>query len=71
MLPPSYPNEDLNAAVENVESGRMALCMAAKLYKISKATLFKNVKGMIGVKAKCWVNQLPSLSMKREKNCRS
>ena len=49
-LPPSYSKEDLNTALEIVKSGRMTICRAAKLYKISKATLFKHVKGSRGVK---------------------
>jgi len=36
-LPPSYSNEDLNTAVENVKSVWVTLYRAAKLYKIPKA----------------------------------
>jgi len=47
-LRPSYSKENLNTAVDN--SGRMT-CRAAELYKIPKATLFKYVKEMRGVKS--------------------
>jgi hypothetical protein len=50
-LPPSCSKEDLSTAVENVQSGRMTFYRAAKLYKTPKATLFKHVKGMRGVKS--------------------
>jgi hypothetical protein len=51
MLPHSYLKEDLNTAMESVKSGRMTLYRAAQRYKIPKATLFKHVKGMRGVKS--------------------
>ena len=50
-LPPSYSKEDLNTAMEIVKSDRMTIYRAAKLYKIPKATLFKHVKGLRGVKS--------------------
>jgi len=50
-ISPSYLKEDLNTALENVRNGRMILYRAAKLYEIPKATLFKHVKGMRGVKS--------------------
>ena len=42
-------------AVENVKSGCMTLYRVAKLYKIPKATLFKHVKGIRGVKSETLV----------------
>jgi len=51
MLPHSYLKEDLNTAMKSVKSDRMTLYRAAKLYIIPKATLFKHVKGLRGVKS--------------------
>jgi hypothetical protein len=68
MLPPSSSKEDLNRAMENVKSGRMTIYMAAKLYKIPKAILFKYVKGSKGVKSQTLGrDQILSLSMKIKK----
>jgi hypothetical protein len=70
-LPPSYSKEELNTAVENVKSGRMTLYRAAKLYKIPKATLFKDVKGMRGVKSQTFgrPNALPFHEKKQIAEC--
>jgi hypothetical protein len=37
--------------VENVKNGRITSCRAAKLYKITKAMLFKHDKEFRGVKS--------------------
>jgi len=49
---PSYSKEDLNTAVENVKSGRMTLYRAAKLYKITTATLFNPLNAELN--PICW-----------------
>ena len=71
-LPPSYSKEDVNMAVENVKSGRITLYRAVKLYKIPKATLFKHVKGLRGVKSQTLGRQtaLPFPEDKKIAGCR-
>ena len=56
--------------MENVKSGQTTLYRAAKLYKITKATIFEHDKELRGVKATRCVDQMLSSSMKRKKKCR-
>ncbi|KAB0793820.1 hypothetical protein PPYR_13440 [Photinus pyralis] len=49
--PPEYTKEDLESAVQAVKNGELTMYRAAKTYKIPKATIYKRVKGLRGVKS--------------------
>jgi hypothetical protein len=67
-VPPSYPKEDLNTAIEIVKSGRMTIYIGLKsCIKYLKLHYLNKWRDRDGWKAKRWVDQLLSLSVKRTK----
>lgn len=50
--PPAYSKQDLENAIDSVRNGHLSMYRASKTYKIPKATLFKHIKGLRGVKSK-------------------